>query len=45
MSLSPTSMAKYVWLRPTFFLANVAQIVNEGIEHDLVFGGIPQWIL
>jgi hypothetical protein len=38
-------MAKDVWLLLAFFLANVTQIVNEAIEHDLILGGIPQWIL
>jgi hypothetical protein len=30
-------MAKDVWFLLTFFLANVAEILNEGIEHDLIF--------
>jgi hypothetical protein len=29
-------MAKDVWLLPMFFLVNVVQIFNEGIEHDLI---------
>jgi hypothetical protein len=38
-------MAKVVWLLLVFFLANVVQIVNKVIEHDLILGGIPEWIL
>jgi hypothetical protein len=37
--------ARNVWLLLAFFLANVAQIVNEGIEDDVILGGKPQWIL
>jgi len=43
--VSPISMAKNVWRLPTFSLVNVLQILNEGIEHDLILGGISQWIL
>jgi hypothetical protein len=32
-------MARDVWLLPTFFLGNVIQILNEGIEHDLILRG------
>jgi hypothetical protein len=38
-------MGRDVWLFPAFFFANVAWILNEKIEHDLILGGIPQWIL
>jgi hypothetical protein len=44
MFFSP-SMVKDPWLLPTFFLVNVAHVFNEQIEHDLILGGKPQWIL
>jgi hypothetical protein len=36
-------MARDVWLLPLFFLANVVQILNEGIEHDLILRENHNW--
>jgi hypothetical protein len=45
MKLSEKDRAKNVWCLPTFSPANLPQTLNEGIEHDLILGRIPQWIL
>jgi hypothetical protein len=38
-------MAKNACRLPVFSPTNLFQILNERIEHDLILGGIPQWIL
>jgi hypothetical protein len=45
VSFSPISMVVNVWCLPTFLLANLPQILNEIIEHDLIIRGITKRIL